>query len=305
MKRGLCHWSVILLFSGFALLSGTRGALDLRAADAKDAPANLGPYEVIVDKDLFDSERGATEEDASEEDVSSPAEELNKKYQVYGAIIAGEMRQAFVKVVEERKPGRPSRKGSSSSKDEELRTVTVGDLMDGWRVAEITPDGVELTGLGERVHLGIFDAVKADRKATGPVAMQTPQPEPEPVPSPVPIGGVGSPVGAPGSPAVAAGGAVGAAGSPAAQRATAQGRPPIRPAVATPRHTVQRTPPFQPASGAAADGSSQTVQSIFGGGVGAQQQGEGSEQGGTPPVITPSSQDMGTNPFLELLKRQR
>jgi hypothetical protein len=291
----LQHLLVVLVISAFMLLLGAPGALDLCAVHAKDAPADLGSYEVIVDKDLFDPDRGVTEEEASDEDTASPGEELNKKYQVYGAIIAGEMRQAFVKVVEEQKPvRRPSRK-RSYKKDEELRTVTVGDLMDGWRVAEITPDGVEFTGRGERVHLGIFDVAKADRKATAPVAIQTPQPEPEQPPSPGPIGGVESPVGA--------------AGGPTAQKPAAQGRPPLRHAPGAARPAVQQTPPFEPVSESADAGSPQTVQSIFGGGLSQQQQQEvdGSEPGAAP-VLKPASKGnmpAGSNPFLELLKRKQ
>jgi hypothetical protein len=60
-----------------------------------------------------------------------------------------------------------------------LRTVTVGDLVDGWRVADITAQGVKFESDGEYVEVGIFDEAKKERKAIAPVALQTPHLKPK------------------------------------------------------------------------------------------------------------------------------
>jgi hypothetical protein len=123
--------------------------------------------------DPFDPERGK-----NQALISVVEKDLKGRYQVYGTIIAGEMRQAFL-MVEASKPAPGPYKKAVRGSQKNLRTVTVGDVVDGWRVADITAKGVKFESDGEYVEVGIFDEAKKERKATAPVALQTPRPKPQ------------------------------------------------------------------------------------------------------------------------------
>jgi hypothetical protein len=88
------------------------------------------------------------------------------------------MRQAFLMVaISKPVSGRQKKVVNGSQKG--LRTVSVGDVVDGWRVADITDQGVKFESDGEYVEVGIFEEAKKERKATAPVALQTPRPKPQ------------------------------------------------------------------------------------------------------------------------------
>ncbi|MEA3386499.1 MAG: hypothetical protein U9Q89_08680 [Thermodesulfobacteriota bacterium] len=140
---------------------------------AKESEVELGPYEVIISMDPFDSERGK-----NQALISVVEKDLKGRYHVYGTIIAGEMRQAFL-MVEAPKPTSGLRKKVARRSQKNLCTVTVGDVVDGWRVADITAQGVKFESDGEYVEIGMFDEAKKERKATAPVALQTPRPKPQ------------------------------------------------------------------------------------------------------------------------------
>ena len=167
-------WPVSLLISVFFVLSGLF-SFEPCTVLAKESAVKLGSYEVIVSKDPFDPERGKNEKSA-ENDASSAEGDLKSRYQVYGTIIAGGVRLAYLKVATPKSSKPLRRAGKSGAKD--LRTVVIGDLVDGWRVEDITAQGVKFESDGEYVKVGIFDEVKKERKATAPVALQTPQPKP-------------------------------------------------------------------------------------------------------------------------------
>jgi hypothetical protein len=137
-----------------------------------------GPYEVIVSMDPFDPERGK-----NQAVISVVEKDLKGRYQVYGTIIAGEMRQAFL-MVEASKPAPGPRKKVARGSQKNLCTVTVGDVVDGWRVADITAQGVKFESDGEYVEIGMFDEAKKERKATAPVALQTPRLKPRVIRAP-------------------------------------------------------------------------------------------------------------------------
>ena len=166
-------WGVLLVTALYILISGLSQCLEPKAVHAKESEVELGPYEVIISKDPFDPERGK-----SQSSLSAVEGDLKDRYQVYGTIIAGEMRQAFL-MVSTSKPVSGRQKKVVKRSQKNLRTVTVGDLVDGWRVADITAQGVKFESDGEYVEVGIFDEVKKDRKATAPVALQTPRPKPQ------------------------------------------------------------------------------------------------------------------------------
>ena len=166
------------------------------AVHAKESQVELGPYEAIVSKDPFDPERGRNE-NLTENDTSAEGD-LKSSYQVYGTIIAGEMRQAFLMLAApESRSGQQKKIVKGPQKN--LRTVTVGDLVDGWRVADITAQGVKFESDGEYVEIGIFDEVKKERKATAPVALQTPRPKPRVIRAPQSTPAKGASSGKPGS----------------------------------------------------------------------------------------------------------
>ncbi len=152
---------------------------------AEDSPVQveLGPYKTIVAKDPFDPKRG--KEQGLTGDSSSVAEkDLKSRYQVYGTIIVGEMRMAYLKVAKPR-PGSFIR--SARGKGKNIRTVRPGDLVDGWSVKDITPRGVVFrSSRGESVQIGIFDTAKKGEKTGTPVAFQAPQPRPYTRPTPRP-----------------------------------------------------------------------------------------------------------------------
>jgi len=167
------RWEVLLVTAIYISISVLLQCLEPRAVHAKESQVELNPYEVIISKDPFDPERGK-----NQALISVAEKDLKGHYQVYGTIIAGEMRQAFLMVA-------TSKSASSQSKkvvrghQKDLRTVTVGDIVDGWRVADITAQGVKFESDGEYVEVGIFDEVKKERRATAPVALQTSHPRPQ------------------------------------------------------------------------------------------------------------------------------
>jgi hypothetical protein len=174
------HWGVLLVTALYIFILGLSQCLKPVFVHAKESQVELGPYEVIISKDPFDPERGKSQ-------FSSSVAEGNLKgeYQVYGTIIAGEMRQAFLMVATSKSSSSPYKKVAKGSQ-KGLRTVTVGDLINGWRVADITAQGVKFESDGEYIEVGIFDAVKKERKATSPVALQTPHPKPQVTPQSTP-----------------------------------------------------------------------------------------------------------------------
>jgi hypothetical protein len=168
-------WLVSLLISIFFALSGLF-SFGPCIVMAKESDAKLGSYEAIVSKDPFDPERGKNE-NLADNDTTLAEGDLKDCYQVYGTIIAGGVRLAYLKVVAPKSSKPLRRTGKSGAKD--LRTVVIGDLVDGWRVEDITAQGVKFESDGKYVEVGIFDEIKKERKATAPVALQTPHPEPQ------------------------------------------------------------------------------------------------------------------------------
>ncbi|NOR05980.1 MAG: hypothetical protein GQ575_06705 [Deltaproteobacteria bacterium] len=167
------RWGVLLMAAIWFSILVLSQCLEPGAVYAKESQVELGPYEVIISKDPFDPERSK-----SQPSISAVEGDLKDRYQVYGTIIAGEMRQAFL-MVEDSKPAPGPRKKVARGSQKNLRTVTVGDLVDGWRVADITAQGVKFESDGEYVEVGIFDEAKKERKAIAPVALQTPRLKPK------------------------------------------------------------------------------------------------------------------------------
>ncbi|RKX62718.1 MAG: hypothetical protein DRP37_00830 [Thermodesulfobacteriota bacterium] len=166
-------WAVLLVIAIWLSISVISQCLEPGAVHAKESQVESGPYEIIISMDPFDPERGK-----NQAVISVVEKDLKGRYQVYGTIIAGEMRQAFL-MVEASKPAPGLRKKVARGSQKNLRIVTVGDVVDGWRVADITAQSVKFESDGEYVEVGIFDEAKKERKATAPVALQTPRPKPE------------------------------------------------------------------------------------------------------------------------------
>ncbi len=126
-------------------------------------------YQVIIQKNPFDPERGAGKEEGDGQGAASEANEFTKKYAVYGVVIAGKSRYAFLK---------PVTRARSRDKDGDgLRKITIGDLVDGWEVSDIKNEGVFFTGAGKRVFLKVFGTTKSERTSNKPVAIATPKPK--------------------------------------------------------------------------------------------------------------------------------
>ena len=175
---------VILFLSGVLMLA------DPCWAAAKNNEPGLGVYEVIVKKNLFDPLRGEGVQNQTDEKAKYASEQdLIKRYEVYGTSIAGGRRQAFIKGSSSvPPPGMISGPPRPVANPDRPQTVAIGDSIEGWHVIGITSSGIDLELNRRRVHLAIFGPEKNERKATGPVGLQTPQLRPETPPPAQPEG---------------------------------------------------------------------------------------------------------------------
>ncbi len=140
-------------------------ALALAAAPVQWAWAASGKvpsgYEVIVKNDPFDPARGEGMEGGAE-DAGVQGGGLSARFQVYGTIIVDGKRRAFLKV---RAAVGQGARGPTRS----VKTVSVGDLVEGWKVADITDKGIVLESDGDKVFLGVFETPKKERAVKRPV----------------------------------------------------------------------------------------------------------------------------------------
>ncbi len=120
-------------------------------------------YNIIIEKNPFDPERGNGEKTADDSNGAASSSELEKDYAIYGVIISGSKKKAFLKPL--------------SSKDKEYRKVSIGDLVDGWKVEDITDNGVFFLRGKEKAFLKVFGTNKKERSSSRPVAMATPRPK--------------------------------------------------------------------------------------------------------------------------------
>jgi len=139
--------------------------------DASAKKVNLGPYEVIVKKDPFDPQRGANQVE-DDTDLATGEEELKSRYILYGTFVAENTRNAFIKI--KKKTGRRPR-SKTKKRSNDLKTFGIGDRLGGWIITDITGDGIKLENNGEEIWLKTFDSKKKERRATRPVAFQTPK----------------------------------------------------------------------------------------------------------------------------------
>ena len=124
-------------------------------------------YKSIIERDPFDPKRGQDKTAVQGGAVSSEASVLEKKYSVYGIILAGSTKFAYIKPVKSVKRG----------ETEELRKISTGDLVDGWKVKDVTDKGLILVSGDNQVILKVF-APKEERKSDRPVGVATPRPMP-------------------------------------------------------------------------------------------------------------------------------
>ncbi|MGQ9745593.1 MAG: hypothetical protein ACUVQV_06355 [Dissulfurimicrobium sp.] len=180
MRCGI--FAFLLSFSWIAVL-----IMPCMAISKGDA-SNLGIYEVIVKKNLFDPLRGEGAQDETDEKARYASEQdLVKRYQVYGVSITNGRQQAFIKGTNGPQPNQPvfptvgpqSPKPNQDTQTERPHPVMIGDSIEGWRIVAITSQGIDLELQGRRVHLAIFGPEKDERRATAPVGLQTPQIKPE------------------------------------------------------------------------------------------------------------------------------
>lgn len=127
----------------------------------------LGAYKTIVARDPFDPERGKNWDESFSMDSIS-GEELKKKYQLYGTVLSETISLAYIKTADKEK--KPSKKGEK----EHIRRVVIGDIIDGWRIKKIAEKGVVFASGKDSVLLQMYEGEKQERKASSPVAMQTP-----------------------------------------------------------------------------------------------------------------------------------
>lgn len=269
-------WRVLsILIALCVLISVLLQCLEAVTAHAAESQVELGPYGIIISNDPFDPERGK-----SQPSFSAGEEVLKDRYQVYGTIISGEVRQAFL-MVPTAESASGSRRKVIRRSQKNLRTVTVGDLVDGWRVEDITAQGVKLESDGEYVEVGIFEEVKEERRATAPVALQTPHPKPQV--SQVPE-------------------------STTAEKSltTSTSKPDSHPQKRPRERTPSRPETIDPAKTSGSSGP-QAETGGTGASAGSESQAETGETEGAPSkpnFLTPPDAP-STNPFLELIKKAR
>jgi len=140
----------------------------------------LGPYYSIVTNDPFDPDRGKKEgnELGVEEEVEN---DIQEHYQLYGTIITKDNKRAFIKEVSATQTKR--RRRNRDAKPPEIKSVMIGDVINGWKVKEIGEKNIVLEHEGQKIELGLFDSEKKERLANAPVALQTPQLKPLPIPN--------------------------------------------------------------------------------------------------------------------------
>ena len=152
-----------LLFTGYILLPEVGHALNPR-------------YKVILAKNPFDPERGGGVNGTEENSGVASGKEFAEKYAVYGVVIAGKSRYAFLKPV-------AAPRFKAKHQEDVMRKVTEGDLVDGWKVKEIKSDGVLFVKAGKSEFLRVFGSTKKERSSSKPVGVATPRPKtPRPAP---------------------------------------------------------------------------------------------------------------------------
>jgi hypothetical protein len=164
-------WKLLLAAILYILIWVTWQFFDSATLYAKESRAELGPYEVIISKDPFDPERGKNQP------VTSAIEsDLKGHCQVYGTVIMGEVRKAFIVTTDSEKDSNLQKKRTKGLQ-KDIRTVNIGDIVEGWRVKDITDKGVKFESDGRCIEIAIFDEIKKERKATGSVTAQSPRPD--------------------------------------------------------------------------------------------------------------------------------
>ncbi|MEF3167996.1 MAG: hypothetical protein K6360_01465 [Deltaproteobacteria bacterium] len=176
MKRVLIP--AMLVFSASLLYDG---------GYCENATQDLGPYEVIVQKDPFDPSRKISDSGETGGSIST-GEDVKKRYHLYGTVMSGATRIAFLQSSDAKQTGKqpqpPAAAPQARPQGDRIQSVTVGDLVDGWQVEDITDKNVTLVSGNERIHITLFDSEKTDRKATAPVGIQTPRARPAVLPPP-------------------------------------------------------------------------------------------------------------------------
>ncbi len=133
--------------------------------------ASPGPEDIIVKKDPFDPQRGAGQSNG--DDSVTQEDGLKNRYQVYGVFIVTGKKRAFLKRMPEQSTGRKYiRARRKTHEPEKYRILAVGDLLDGWKVKDITDKGVILESEGETLVLGVFQTPKMERHSTKPVSLK-------------------------------------------------------------------------------------------------------------------------------------
>ncbi len=128
-------------------------------------------YKVIIAKNPFDPERGGGQIDDEDGGISTEMSEFKEKYSVYGVLIVeGQPKYAFIKSLS-------GRTRSRDKAEDDLRKITVGDLVDGWKVTEINSEGVAFASAGKKIFLKVFGDEKSERVSNKPVAIATPKPK--------------------------------------------------------------------------------------------------------------------------------
>ncbi|NPA94829.1 MAG: hypothetical protein GXO58_05310 [Thermodesulfobacteria bacterium] len=162
------HLPTLLLAAGLILLGGILVPGVGYALDAR--------YKVILAKNPFDPERGGGVNGTEESGGVASGKEFAEKYAVYGVVIAGNSRYAFLKPV-------AAPRFKARHQEDVMRKVTEGDLVDGWKVKEIKSDGVLFVKAGKSEFIRVFGTTKKERSSSKPVGVATPRPKtPRPTP---------------------------------------------------------------------------------------------------------------------------
>ncbi len=158
------------LVLGLTLLMASALLQDVPLAAGADKASEV--YDVIAKKDPFDPARGQGEYPELDNFVSEGG--LKDRFQVYGTIIVGNKRRAFLKVKSPQGPGIKRKRDQKQL----IRTVSIGDLVDGWKIVGITNKGIVLESEDEKVFIGVFETLKKERASATPVDLGVPGTKP-------------------------------------------------------------------------------------------------------------------------------
>ena len=136
--------------------------------DAAATPPLLAATDLVISRNLFDPERGATQ--TKEAEATVRAMQRIKGLILMGTLILGESRYAIVQDTGTQAPGRPQQGQASQT-----MRFKMGDTFEGFSLSQIQDKQIVFTNGAARVELALDYFRKVE--ATAPVVASAPRPQ--------------------------------------------------------------------------------------------------------------------------------